>query len=139
MAVPFAYSDGAQSDAVIKERAVASLPELGFEAGMALSSSFKTQWKHEQYSVVYFDTAQWMKALEYADRYEWKMAMDIWLELLDTHDLMKRACAEFDIAVACYMLGDYRLAELWLDRSDADSRISLFSDGLRKRLELRKK
>lgn len=137
VAVPFAYSDGAQSDAVIKERAVASLSELGFEAGMTLSSSFKAQWKHEQYSVVYFDTAQWMKALDYADRYEWKMAMDIWLELLDTNDMLKRSCAAYNLAVATYMLGDYDLSSEWLDRSDTDNKLPL-SDALRKRINARK-
>lgn len=137
VAVPFAYSDGAQSAAVIRERAIASLPELGFEAGMTLSSSFKAQWKHEQYSVVYFETPQWLRALDYAEMYEWKMAMDIWLQLLDTNDMLKRSCAAYNLAVATYMLGDYYLASEWLDRSDADNELPL-SDALRKRIDARK-
>ena len=137
VAVPFAYSDGAQSAAVIRERAIASLPELGFEAGVTLSSSFKAQWKHEQYSVVYFETPQWLRALDYAEMYEWKMAMDIWLQLLDTNDMLKRSCAAYNLAVATYMLGDYDLASEWLDRSDADNELPL-SDALRKRINARK-
>ncbi len=137
VAVPFAYSDGHQDASTIRERTIASLPELGFEAGKTISESFKSQWKHEQYSVVYFDSAKWIKAMEYADRYDWKDAMDIWLELLDTNDLLKRSCAAYNLAVASYMLGDHDLAGLWLDRSDADNKLPL-SDSLRKRINKKK-
>lgn len=137
VAVPFAYSDGKASAAVIKERAMSSLSELGFEAGMTLSSSFKAQWKHEQYSIVYFDSVKWLKALDHAEAYEWKMAMDMWINLLDTNDMLKRSCAEYNLAVATFMLGDYNLASEWLDRSDADNKLPL-SDALRKRINERK-
>ena len=137
VSVPFAYSDGLQSAEVIRSKAVASLPEVGFEAGMTISASFKSQWKHEQYQVVYFDSAQWFNAMEYADRYEWKHAMDIWLELLDTNDMLKRSCAAYNLALASYMLGDYHLAAEWLDRSDADNKLPM-SDTLRKRIDARK-
>lgn len=137
VAVPFAYSDGHQNAETIWKNALGSLPELGFEAGVTISQSFKSQWKHEQYSVVYFDSPQWYKAMEYADRYYWKDAMDIWLDLLDTNDLLKRSCAAYNLALASYMLGDYDLSSLWLDRSDADNKLPL-SDALRKRIEGRK-
>lgn len=137
VAVPFAYSDGTASLDSIQERAIASLPELGFEAGMTLSSTFKAQWKHEQYSIVYFDSPQWLKALDYAEAYEWKMAIDVWINLLDTNDMLKRSCAAYNLAVATYMLGDYDLASEWLDRSDDDNKLPL-SDALRKRINDRK-
>ena len=134
VAVPFAYSDGIQTKAVIMDRAIASLPELGFEAGRSLSSNFKSQWKHEQYSVVYFETEDWYKAMQFADALQWKEAMDIWFELLDTNDLLRRSCAEYNIALATYMLGDKDLAAQWLDRSDADNKLPM-SDTLRKRID----
>lgn len=138
VAVPFAYSDGRQSAAVIREKALRSLPEVGFEAGLNVATTFRTQWKHEQYSVVYFDSStQWYKAMELADQYYWKEAMDIWLLLLDTNDLLRRSCASYNLAVASYMLGDYDLASEWLDLSDADNKLPL-SDGLRKRIEARR-
>lgn len=136
-AVPFAYSDGKQADDEIMSKAVASLPEVGFEAGKTVSSSFKSQWKHEQYSVIYFDGSQWYKAVSCAEQYMWRDAMEIWLGLLDTNDLLRRACAEYNLAVASYMLGDYSLAEKWLDLSDADNKLPL-SDGMRKRINARK-
>ena len=138
VAVPFAYSDGRQTENTIRERAVASLSELGFEVGTTISASFKSQWKYEQYSVVYFDSPRWFTAMEYADRYYWKDAMNIWVELLDTNDMLKRSCAAYNLALASYMLGDYELASMWLDRSDIDNKLPL-SDALRKRIDERKK
>ena len=138
VAVPFAYSDGRQTENTIRERAVASLSELGFEVGTTISASFKSQWKYEQYSVVYFDSPRWFTAMEYADRYYWKDAMNIWMELLDTNDILKRSCAAYNLALASYMLGDYELASMWLDRSDIDNKLPL-SDALRKRIDERKK
>lgn len=137
VAVPFAYSDGHQREETIRERAVASLSELGFEVGTTISASFKSQWKYEQYSVVYFDSPTWITAMEYADKYYWKDAMNIWLELLDTNDMLKRSCAAYNLALASYMLGDYELASLWLDRSDKDNKL-LMSDTLRRRIDDRK-
>ncbi len=108
-------------------------------AGTRVADSFVSQWKPEQYSLAYFDGSKWYEALSKAEQYDWKAAMDIWFTLLESNDPMKRSAAEYNIAVACYLMGDLALAEQWLDRSDADNKISLFSDGLRKRLELRKK
>ena len=134
MAESHVYSDGTSSPEEIEEAAVMSLSDAGFEAGRSMSRSFKSQWKHEQYSLVYFDGSSWYKGIDYADQYYWKEAMDIWMGLLDTNDLLKRSCAEYNIAVACYMLGDIKLASEWLDRSDADNKLPL-SDALRKRID----
>ena len=63
--------------------------------------------------------------------------MDIWFTLLDSKDVLKRSCASYNIAVACYLLGDYRLSEDWLDLSDKESELPL-SASLRKRIDSRK-
>lgn len=136
-AVPYAYSDGRQSDEIIRQRAMKSLPLLGLEAGKTISSNFKSQWKNEQYSVLYFDGEKWYKALEYADALMWHPAMEIWLELVETKDLMKRSSAAYNLALASYMLGDYDLATEWLDLSDKDNKLPV-SDSLRKRINARK-
>jgi hypothetical protein len=49
---------------------------------------------------------------------------------------MKRACAEYNISVACYMLGDYPLAIEWLDLADKENKLPI-SDALRKRIDAR--
>lgn len=138
VAVIDVYSDGKQPAAVILGKAEKIVAQAGWECGSTIAESFKAQWKHEQYSIAYFDSSKWYDALEYAERYEWKDAMDVWIRLLDTNDILKRACAEYNISVACYMLGDYDLAEKWLDRSDEDNKLPL-SDAMRKRINARKK
>lgn len=110
----------------------------GWDAGVLLADSFKSQWKTEAYSLAYFDNEKWYKALDKAEAYDWKGAIDQWFKLLDTNDLLRRSCAEYNIAVACYMSGDYELAEQWLDRSDADNKLPNMSDSLRKRIASRK-
>lgn len=107
--------------------------------GRHIAESFKAQWKHEQYSIAYYDSIKWYEALERAERYDWKGAMDVWFTLLESGDVMKRASAEYNIAVACYMLGDLELAREWLDRSDEENKLPTLSDALRKRIEARKR
>jgi hypothetical protein len=133
---PHAYSDGSLSSTELFGRAQAGMLEEGWQAGRQVAASFKSEWKHEQYSLTYFDSENWYDALDKAEAYDWKGAMDIWIGLLKTRDLMKRSCAEYNIAVACYMLGDYGLASDWLDLSDADNLLP-FSDALRKRIASR--
>ena len=110
----------------------------GYDAGRTVANSFKSQWKTESYSLAYYDAEKWYLPLDKAEAYDWKGAMDLWIDMLKTNDPMKRSCAEYNIAVACYMLGDYDLASKWLDRSDADNKLPNMSDSMRKRIEARK-
>ena len=109
----------------------------GWDQGKDLVESFIPQWKHEQYSIYYFNTDKWLQALEKADMYDWKGAMDIWFDFLDSNDPLRRSCASFNIATACYMLGDYPLALEWLDQSDKINKLQI-SSVLRKRINARK-
>lgn len=118
-------------------KAYEALPAEGYAAGELVGASFKSQWKVEGYSVAYFDSLKWLNALEKADQLDWKGAMNIWFELLDSHDIMKRSCASYNIALSCYMLGDYKLAEDWLDISDKETQLPM-SQNLRKRIQGRK-
>lgn len=114
-----------------------SVETQAWEAGKTVSAPFEAQWKHEQYSILFFETENWYKALEYAAEYKWKQAVDIWMGLLSSRDILKRAAAEYNIAVAMYLSADYDLALKWLDQSDAENKLPL-SDGLRKRIMARK-
>ena len=60
--------------------------------------------------------------------------MDIWLALLDTNDLMKRASAEYNLSGACFMLGDLELAHEWLEKSKADNDMPTLTDAMTKRI-----
>lgn len=130
------YSNGKDDSTVAKAKALKALGAEGWNAGKEVAESFRSQWKHEQYSIVYYDNEKWYKALMQAEQYDWKGAIDTWITLLQTNDLMKRSCAEFNISVACYMLGDYQLAKEWLDRSDEDNKLPI-SDAMRKRIDAR--
>ena len=136
MAIPEVYSNGKDDSTVATSKAWKSLGIEGWDAGVKIADSFKSQWKHEQYSIIYYEGEKWYAALEKAEQYDWKGAIDIWMDLLSTNDLMKRACAEYNISVACYMLGDYALAKEWLDLSDKENKLPL-SDALRKRIDAR--
>ena len=122
---------------VAKSSSVETLPNQAWEAGGTVASSFAPQWKHEQYSIYYFSSEKWMDALIKAEMYDWKGAMDVWFTFLSSNDPLKRSCASFNIATACYMAGDYYLASQWLDKSDKDNLLPL-SDVLRKRINARK-
>ena len=110
----------------------------GLDAGRMIAESFKSKWKTEAYSLTYYDSEKWLSALQKAEAYDWKGAMDLWFELLQTNDFARRSSAAFNIAVACYMLGDYSLASQWLDRSDADNKLPNMSESLRTRIDKRR-
>ena len=116
-----------------------SLGSQGEKLGDMSSGIFKPVWKTEQYTFIYFDTPSlWESASQSAFEYKWKEAIEIWMKLADTRNPMRRSCAEYNIAQACYMLGDNELALKWLDASDVDYPVSL-SSGLRKRIKARMK
>ena len=138
--------DGMNKEDVVKEFVGSTLLQYSIpeellteavKAGSHIAESFKMQWKHEQYSIAYYDSEKWLEALIRADKYDWKGAMDIWLTLLDSNDPLKRAVAEYNIAVACYLSGEFQLAKSWLDRSDAENKMPTLSDAMRKRIEAR--
>lgn len=109
----------------------------GVEAGKEIAAAFEPQWIHEQYSLYYFESSDWYSALEKAEAFDWKGAMDIWLNQCNSKDPLKRASASYNIATACYMMGDYHLALKWLDSADQDADL-VVSAGLRKRINARK-
>lgn len=107
-------------------------------AGKKSASSFLSEWKNEQFTILYYETYAWEQAAQAAYEYRWHDAIDVWMSLLDTGNYDKRSCAEYNIATAFYLLGDYDLASKWLDRSDSDKVISL-SKGLRARIEAKRR
>ncbi len=134
----YCYDGMDKSDEVKSFSGCPSSTLNGYDAGCTVANTFKSQWKTEPYTFAYYDSEKWYKALDKIEVYDWKGAMNQWFLLLKTNDPMRRSCAEYNIAVACYMLGDYALAEQWLDRSDKDNKLPNISDSLRKRIESRK-
>lgn len=102
--------------------------------------SLQSGWKTESFTVYYYEDNSWAKALDFFDKMELEKAVDQWIYIAGSNrnNLQKRACAEYDIALACYLARRYDLALEWLDACDADYEVSA-SPRLRKRvLEKRK-
>lgn len=107
--------------------------------GEVSARTFSPVWKEETYTFIYYENpAAWLNAAQYASDYRWDEAIKVWLSLLDTNNSMKRSCAAYNIATACFLMGDNELALKWLSRSDEDYPISL-SATLRKRIQSRKR
>lgn len=105
--------------------------------GEVSARTFAPVWKEETYSFIYYESPEaWLAAAQYASDYKWNEAMKVWISLLDTNNPMKRSCAEYNIATACFLMGDNELALKWLNSSDEDYPISL-SKTLLKRIQAR--
>ena len=52
---------------------------------------------------------------------------------MNTRNADKRARAEYNLAAACFLMGDLQLAEGWLDKSDKDGPVEL-SGSLRRKI-----
>lgn len=103
--------------------------------GSALVGPLRSQWEHEMFSVLYFDWSgqKWIDAVLLADDMKWAEAIDLWMDLAKTNNSTQSSCARYNIALGCYMLGEYDLALEWLDSSDALQPLSL-GKGMRKRI-----
>lgn len=142
MVISKAYSYdslGADTVKVVQVQLPSSRSDVAGAGSMAdaLGEYYSGIWQTESYTLLYYDLGdKWTSALEYAEDMEWDKAIELWMELADTDDNVKRSCAEYDIALGCLIMGQPQLASEWLDRSDEDCPISL-SDGLRKRINYR--
>jgi len=112
-----------------------SFPVEAQKVGTAFSKKFINTWKDEVYVVIYYSTEKWDNALMHATELEWDKAADIWLQLVgSSKSPVAQSCAAYNIALACYMQKEYKLALEWLDQSDKLNPISL-SKNLRKRIQ----
>jgi len=133
------YHDGTLGYQELTDRFWENMYPEAEQVGLLAGNPFMATWKKEAYSIIYYDNYEsaWGTASQAAYEYRWKDAIEAWMTLLGTKNMQKRACAEYDIALACYMLGDLDLALRWLDQSDKDCPVSL-TPGLRARILSRK-
>lgn len=102
------------------------LPNAAFRLGGEIASVFTPQWNEEIYTIILYDSdSEWMDAAEMAVfDMKWAEAMKIWMDKADTGNLQKGSAAAYNCALGCYILGQYGLAEKWLDYSDSLYRIT---------------
>lgn len=104
--------------------------------GKSLSAPLKSEWKTESYSLVYYEgfDQRWETAVLRAGMFRWDEAISLWMELLDARNPVMRSSAMYNIAMGCYMLEEYELADEWITRSDETQLLSL-SSAMHKRID----
>lgn len=124
------YSGGSPTKADV----MASLPAIGYKAGILAANTFLSGWKQDSFMVIYYDGAEsaWNKGAEKAFAFKWDEAIKEWMTLVNSKSAEKRACASYNIALGCFMSGLPDLALEWLDRSDKDMPVSISKDLRRK-------
>ena len=98
--------------------------------GSASGSKFSPVWKTDEILFFLYDSQSWYNTYFYVQDYEWQKAMDMWMSMLDTENMEKKACIEYNIAADCYLLGQYDLASDWLDLSRKHFDLSPYTNGL---------
>lgn len=105
-----------------------SLSEVGSVIGERSAKNFLSTWTPEKYSFYHSSTPyKWEDASVAAYECRWKDAIDIWMSLLNTKNVTKRAALEYNIAMAFYLIGDKDLTEKWLELSEKDAPLVLAS------------
>ena len=137
---PEIFNDGTLTYPQAKEKVWSSVRPLAEKIGLLSCSRFLNTWKTESYSIIYYDNGNdaWIDGAVAASEYRWTDAMKEWMKLLSTKNMQKRSCAEYNLGLGCFMMGQLDLALKWLDASDKDCPVSLSSE-LRKRILARKK
>ena len=107
--------------------------------GDASGDKFSPVWKMEEVLFFLYDSNSWYETYFYVRDYEWQKAIDIWMSMLDTANMEKKACIEYNIAAACYLSGQYDLASDWLELSRRHFNLSPYTDSLGKKLAGRSK
>ena len=108
-------SEGPTTVVKATAKANSTLPRVFKEMGNDFASRFSGQWDSEERMVVSYDNEKWNRAYSLAANFKWYEAMNIWLELVQSSDPVKSACAAYNVAVASEMLEQYDIALEWLD------------------------
>ncbi|MGN0189175.1 MAG: hypothetical protein ACI395_06640 [Candidatus Cryptobacteroides sp.] len=131
---PKVYTSGKDvSVSVLEDKVMSSMFVQGLAVGRQSSRIFLSEWKQTDFSLYHYDSGTWLEASRAAADYDWRKAMDGWMSMLDTPNLQKRSCLEYNLAVVNAIIGEKSLAQSWLDRSDADYPLPQ-SSSLRRRI-----
>lgn len=128
------YTSGGESSVALNDKIVSSMQTAGAGIGRQASNIFLSEWKTVEFPLYHYDSGEWITASDAALNFNWRKAMDVWMSMLDTPNLQKRSCLEYNLAVASTIIGEKALAKAWLDRSDADCLLPQ-SSSLRRRID----
>ena len=135
-AKPAIITNGKDTPAQLEQKFFRTLKQQAAATGRKSAEKFLSPWKTENLPIYYFEKPRWEAPSQACYEMKWQKAMDGWMAIATSKNIDERACAKFNLATACYVLGDYDLATKWLDQSDADS-VQLFSKSLRAKIDAR--
>lgn len=96
----------------------AKLPDVCRMVGESLGSTLTRQWNRQERMLVNYEgNEKWEKPLALALDFKWKEAVELWMPLASDPNSRKASYAAYNIAVACDMLGQKKLAGEWSDFS----------------------
>lgn len=113
-------TNGRESSAVLHAKAEKAMADAGETIGRRSADIFLSTWEKTDFPIYYFESDEWFSAAKYASEYKWTEAMDKWISMLGTKNLLKKACLEYNLAAVNCILGYKDIALQWLDRSDSD-------------------
>lgn len=129
----YSYDSMSKEDSVLVFAGTTSEKDP-FKAGDKAASRFLPAWEQCRMSFYTIENySAWEKAFIDVSSCNFRSAIDRWMSLLDTRSLERRAMAEYNLAAAFYILGDYDLSRKWLSASDEDYKTGQ-SDALARRL-----
>lgn len=127
---------GTESAAARSSILKAELGGAAATAGESSGSKFSPRWDAEQIMFFLFSSSQWYDTYYYVEGFQWQKAMDVWMSMLGTDNLEKKACLEYNMAAACYVMGQYSLATEWLDLSAGHFSLP-YTQNLKRKIENR--
>ena len=96
----------------VSNRINTSFKDLG---GVAVDK-FMPHWDKDVQSLYVFQDERWATAFEYAYKFQWEKAMEIWMREAEKNNARKAACAAYNISIACKVLGMDDLSKQWMER-----------------------
>lgn len=92
----------------------AKLPDVCKVVGESLGSTLTRQWSRQERMLVNYEgNEKWEKPLALALDFKWKEAVELWMPLASDPNSRKASYASYNVAVACDMLGQKKLAGEW--------------------------
>jgi len=104
-------------DEAILYRVNNSIDAISNDLGEELVNKLFPFWIEQQRTLFSYRNRDWTKAHDFANKFLWKEAMDIWLKQTADQDNVKAAAAAFNMAVACELTDRLDLALEWLEAS----------------------
>lgn len=95
------------------------LGDIALSMGEDTEVALKPNWSAREFNLLYFDSGRnWYYAIYAAANDKWDEAVDIWMPYVTKESPIQKACAAYNIALACFLHREHSLALEWLDFAD---------------------